>query len=84
MASVQTATILEEVLDFLASAPTSQQIIEHQVSETAQTRMRYLLDQNRNGILSIQETEELDEMERTYHFMLILKAKTRLKLMEND
>lgn len=39
---------------------------------------RYLLDQNRNARLSEQETEALDEMERSYNFMLILKAKTRL------
>ncbi len=37
---------VDEVLDFLLSQPTPEQIIALRASETAQERLRYLLDGN--------------------------------------
>lgn len=69
------SNIQDEVLNFLLSAPTPQSIIDFHASEMAQERLRYLLDANRQGILSHEERAELDEASQMNHFMLLLKAK---------
>ncbi len=73
MATVDLASITDEVLDFLVSAPTPEQIIAFHASESAQERLRTLLDINRNGTLTADEKSELDEMNRVNHFLHSLK-----------
>lgn len=80
MESVQTSTIMDEILDFLTSAPTLQQITEFHPSEEIQAHIRYLLEKNQTVRLSAEENEELDEVERLNHFMRMLKIKAREKL----
>lgn len=70
-------TIQDEVLTFLLSAPTPQQIIAFHASDTAQLRLRELLDANRNGTLSPSEEAELEEASQLNHFVILLKAKAR-------
>ena len=69
------ASIQEEVMAFLLSSPTPQEIIEFRASETAQQRLRYLLDANRNDTLTADENAELEEASNVNHFMMMLKAK---------
>lgn len=69
------ASIQEEVLTFLLSSPTPQHVIDFHASEAAQTRLRYLLDANREGTLSPEERAELDEASQMNHFVMLLKAK---------
>lgn len=69
------ASIQEEVLTFLLSSPTPQQIIDFHASEAAQERLRYLLEANRQGILSPEERAELEEASQLNHFIMLLKAK---------
>lgn len=69
------ASIQEEVLTFLMSAPTLQQIVDFHASEIAQERLRYLLDANRQGTLTPEERAELDEASQMNHFFMLLKAK---------
>ena len=69
------ASIQEEVLDFLMTAPTPQQIIDFHASALAQERLRYLLDANRQGVLSSQERVELDEASQWNHLVVLMKAK---------
>ena len=76
------ASIQEEVLAFLLAAPTPQQIIDFHASELAQERLRYLLDANREGILSPEERAELDEASQMNHFIMLLKAKAH-KTLQN-
>lgn len=76
------AQLFDEVIDFLASAPTSEQIIAFGPSESLQMRVRYLLDANRAGSLSAEEHAELDEFGRMNHFMSMLKARAREKLAD--
>ena len=80
MAAVQFSTLFDEVLEFLASSPTAEQIIAFQPSETLQERAHYLLEQNRNDALSAEERLELDEFTRMNHFMNMLRIKARQKL----
>lgn len=64
-----------EVLDFLITRPTPQEIAAFKVSAEAQERIRTLLDKNREGTLSETETAELDLYEQLEHMMILLKAK---------
>jgi hypothetical protein len=70
----------DELFDFLMSGPTPEQIVAFRPSETTQERVRYLLDRNRNGVLTTEEQAELDGYEQAEHFMRMLKARARLKL----
>jgi len=72
--------VQDEVIDFLLTAPTPEQIIAFHASESAQERLRYLLEANRNDTLTAAESEELDEASQVNHFVTMLKAKAHLKL----
>ncbi len=75
-------TIQDEVLSFLLSAPSAQQIVEFRASEEAQQRLRVLLDANRAGTLSDEERAELEEASQINHFVILLKARAHM-LMES-
>ena len=68
------ASIQDEVMAFLLSSPTPQQIIAFRASDSAQERLRYLLDANRNDTLTSDESAELDEASHINQFMMTLKA----------
>lgn len=72
--------IQEEVLSFLLTSPTPQEIINFRASDAAQARLRYLLDVNREGTLSDSERAELDEASQINHFVILLKAKAHQTL----
>jgi hypothetical protein len=74
------ASIQDDVLTFLLSSPTPQQIVEFHASDAAQERLRYLLDTNREGTLSSEERAELDEASQMNHFVMLLKAKAHKTL----
>jgi hypothetical protein len=67
--------IQDEVLTFLLSSPTPQQIIGFRASDAAQERLRYLLEANRQGTLTDAERAELDEASQMNHFVMLLKAR---------
>ncbi len=71
--------IFDEIIDFLASAPTPQQIIAFEPPETLQKRLSELLERNRQGTLSPEQRDDLDEFLRMNRFMSRLKLKTRQK-----
>ncbi len=70
----------DEVMEFLTSVPTPEQIVAFRPSETTQERINYLLELNRNGTLTAEEKTELDEFEQIEHFMRRLKIHARTKL----
>lgn len=63
-----TTSIQDDVLIFLVSAPSPQQIIEFHASPAAQERLRYLLEANRQNTLTAEELAELDEAIQMGHF----------------
>lgn len=73
--------IQEEVLSFLLTAPSPQQIIDFHASQDAQARLHHLLDANRDGTLSETESAELAEASQMNHFVILLKAKAHQKLV---
>lgn len=78
---ITTTTLQDEVLTFMLSAPTPQQIIAFHASEAAQLRVRELLEANRNGTLSPAEHAELDEASHLNHFIGLLKARAHQALI---
>ena len=71
----ETPLAYAEVLDFLLTRPTPQDIVAFKVSAAAQARIRTLLDKNREEALSDTEAAELDVYEQLEHLMILLKAK---------
>lgn len=59
-----TSSTYQEILDFLISQPTSEQIIGFKVSQLSQSRLKTLLQKNRETILTPAETAELDLYEQ--------------------
>lgn len=74
----------DEVMDFLLSAPTPEAVIALRPSPTAQARLRYLLDGNRNEALNDAERAELETYLQVEHFVRRLKIRAREKLAEGE
>lgn len=70
----------DEVMDFLLSGPTPEQVLALRPSEVAQERLRYLLDGNRNHVLNDDERAELEAYSQLEHFVRRLKVRAREKL----
>jgi len=69
--------VFDEMIGFLASGPTREQIVAYKISDAAQTRLRELLDKNREDGLSEVESAELDLFEQVDDLMSRLKMKAR-------
>jgi hypothetical protein len=67
--------VYQEMIDFLASGPTPEQIIAHRPSGVFQERLAELLDKNREGGLTEAESVELDSYEQVDDLMSLLKAR---------
>lgn len=77
-------TAFDEIIDFLASAPSAEAIIAYQPPEQLQARMHDLMQKNREGKLTADEESELDEFLRMNRFMSRLQAKTKLQLKKHE
>lgn len=75
--AIAQSPVYQEVYYFLASRPTHEEILAFRPSETTQTRIRELLEANKDGRLSSDEQAELDEFENVEHFVRMLKLHTR-------
>lgn len=73
--SFTTCATYQEILDFLISQPTSEQIIGFKVSETSQSCLQTLLQKNREATLTPSETAELDLYEQLDTLIGFLKAR---------
>ncbi len=65
----------QEVIDFLVSGPTSQEIVGFKVSEQSQQRLQILLQKSRAAVLSVAEREELELYEQLDSLVGLLKVK---------
>jgi len=72
---LSTSGTYQEILDFLISQPTSEQIIGFKVSEASQARLQTLLQKNRDTALSAAETVELDLYEQLDTLIGFLKVR---------
>jgi hypothetical protein len=80
--ATQAPTPANEVLDFLLSQPTPAQILGFHASDATQTRVRYLLDSNRNDQLKDAEKAELEAYLQVEHFVRRLKIRARERQLE--
>lgn len=70
----------DEILDFLLSAPTPEAVLALRPSEAAQTRLRFLLDGNRNQSLNDEERAELEIYLQVETFVRRLKIRAQERL----
>lgn len=80
MALAPPNTLFDEIIDFIASAPTPEQIIAYRPSDALEQRLHDLLERNRQDLLTAEERVELDEFLRMNHFMNMVKIRARQKL----
>jgi hypothetical protein len=73
-----------EVLDFLVTRPTFEQILAFKVSERSQMRLRELLDKNRSMSLTSCEAAELNTNEQLDALMTLLKVRARTTANASD
>ncbi|MCA0452828.1 MAG: hypothetical protein LCI00_02495 [Chloroflexi bacterium] len=78
--SIVQNTPYQEFADFITSSPSLEQIAEYRLSDASESRVSYLLDVNRNGTISKQEQNELDDYTRLEHLMRIVKIRAFAKL----
>lgn len=74
----------KEILDFLISGPTPEQILAFKSSPSVQARLETLLDKNREENLSEDETLELDMYQELHHVFILLKAHARSVLFSEN
>ncbi len=73
-------TLFAEIIDFLASTPTPDDIIAYKPSDVLEQRLKFLLEQNRQNMLTAEEYKELIKFLCMNHFMNMLKIRARQKL----
>ncbi len=73
--SLPANTTYQEILDFLVSRPTAEQIVDFKVSEDSQHRLQLLLQKNKEVALTATETAELDLCEQLNNLIGLLKIR---------
>jgi hypothetical protein len=68
-------TTASEVIAFLSSSPSNQEVLRFHVSDEAQVRLQRLLALNTAGMLSEMEQLELDELQELEHIIVMLKSR---------
>ena len=79
-ANAPPATLFDDILDFLSSSPTPEQIVAFEPPAHLQERLSDLLARNRESQLAPQEQAELDEFLDMNRFMSRLKLRARKKI----
>jgi len=69
--------VYDELIEFLSSSPTTEQIVKFKISPDAQERLEDLLYKNREAVLSQSEKTELATYLQLSHLVTRLKARAR-------
>jgi len=77
--ATETAT---EILQFLMTNPSPQEVMSYHASDRAQQRLRRLLALNEAGLLGETEQLELDELQSIEHTLIMLKAQLALQMRQ--
>jgi len=78
------SALAAEVVEFLSSNPTPEEVLAYQLSEPTQNHLRELLDLNEDGLLTQAHEEELDEFERLDHIIIMLKSRMLQSKADDD
>jgi hypothetical protein len=79
MSAIDHPAIYEDLLDLLAESADAQRVLAFHLSDQKQARLDELLEKNREGTLTTEETAELDAYERFEHLVRLLKARVLQK-----
>jgi hypothetical protein len=79
MATLDAHAVYDELLDLLADGADVQRVLAFRLSSLQQERLDILLEKNREGALTAEETAELDAFERFEHLVRLLKARVLQK-----
>jgi hypothetical protein len=72
-----------DIVDYLASGPSPEELANSRASPAIQERIAELLDKNRQGIISADEAAELDRYEQLDYLMTLVKLRAR-RLLRNQ
>jgi hypothetical protein len=72
--------VYEEVIDFLAAGPTSEELAEFQASDETKARVADLIRRQKTTGLTETETADLNTFLQLEHVMRLAKAKARQRL----
>ncbi len=76
METVQSTSLYhDEIVDFLASAPSREELLNFRPSERVQWRARELLAKLRDDNLTSEEQQELDQFEQAEFLMQLICAR---------
>ncbi len=67
--------LYQEIMDFLTSSPTPEQLVAFAISETTQERLEDMLYKHREAALTPDEHAELETYRQLNHLMIRLKAR---------
>jgi hypothetical protein len=79
MSAIDHPAIYEDLLDLLAESADAQRVLAFHLSDQKQARLDELLEKNREGTLTAEESMELDAYERFEHIVRLLKARVLQK-----
>jgi hypothetical protein len=79
MSAIDHPAIYEDLLDLLAESADAQRVLAFHLSDQKQARLDELLEKNREGRLTGEESTELDAYERFEHLVRLLKARVLQK-----
>lgn len=77
-------SIFSEILDFMVSSPSPEDIIAFKPSLELEARLTELLTKNKQDALIDEEQEELESFLQLNHFVNMLKIRARRKLVEDE
>ncbi len=75
MSAIAHPAVYEDLLDLLAESADADRVVAFRLSPEKQARLDSLLEKNREGELTEEESVELDEFERFEHVVRLLKAR---------
>ncbi len=75
MATVGQSALYDDLLDLLSEGVDPRRLRRFRLSEAKQVRLDWLLERNREGTLTEEESAEVDDFERFEHLVRLLKAR---------
>lgn len=72
--------LVDSVVEFLASSSKPKDILAYKLPADLQDRASYLLERNREGEITPEEKEELDQFVFLEHIFRMAKARARIQL----
>jgi len=79
MSTINHPAVYDDLLDLLAESADAQRVLAFHLSDEKQARLDELLEKNREGTLTGDESTELDAYERFEHIVRLLKARVLQK-----